>query len=55
MFYKIAILLVETKIKYLLFGLKTKMYPKILFFAFKKSVFSCLDLDWGKKILCPDP
>jgi len=29
MFYKIAIFLVETKIKYLLFGLKTKISPKI--------------------------
>jgi len=37
----------KTKIKYLLFGLKTKKSPKI-FFVLKKFVFCCPDPDWEK-------
>jgi len=45
----------KTKIKYLLFRLITKIYPKI-FFPLEKLVFCFLDPDpdWGK-VLDPDP
>ena len=39
--------LLKTKIKYLLFGLKTKISSKILLFPLKKCVFF-LDPDWEK-------
>jgi len=41
----------KTKIKYLLFGLKTKFSPKILFLPLKKFVFIAWirDTDWTKK------